>query len=68
VQAVMSAREGPKAAQRKLEQAGADPATRSGSFPVPATSDAAPAMPPPSPAGGGIAGFFRRLFGRGEAR
>jgi molecular chaperone DnaK len=72
VQAVMSTREGPKAAQRKLEQAGADPATRTGSFPVPAASDAAPATPPPSPApvpaGGGIAGFFRRLFGRGEAR
>jgi molecular chaperone DnaK len=69
VQAVMSAREGPKAAQRKLEAA--DPNAKTGSFPVPgAAPAAAPVAPPPAaPSGsGGIAGFFRRLLGRGEAR
>jgi molecular chaperone DnaK len=72
VRAVMSAREGPKAAQRKLEQAGADPSARTGSFPaaVPAP-DAAPAATPSPTAvapAGGISGLLKRIFGRGEAR
>jgi molecular chaperone DnaK len=70
VQAVMSAREGPNAARRKLEQAGADPNAKSGSFPVPAASPANVIVTQgvEAAAPGGLAGFFRRLFGRGEAR
>jgi molecular chaperone DnaK len=73
VQAVMSAREGPNAARKKLEQAGADPNARTGSFPVPTGAEPLPAAPPAVAAaaaapGGGIGGFFRRLFGKPEAR
>jgi molecular chaperone DnaK len=69
VQAVMSAREGPNAARKKLEQAGADPTARTGSFPVPTGAEPLPAAPPAVAApGGGIGGFFRRLFGKPEAR
>jgi hypothetical protein len=67
----MSAREGPNAARRKLEQAGTDPTVRTGSFPVPTSSGfPIPEAPAPAPAeGGGLAGFLRRLFGkRPEAR
>jgi molecular chaperone DnaK len=59
VQAVMSAREGPKAAQRRLEAAGADPAARTGSFPVAGAA---------APSADGVGGLLRRLFGRGEVR
>jgi molecular chaperone DnaK len=81
VQAVMSAREGPNAARQRLEQAGADPTVRTGSFPVPAGSPPPPAAPAAAAAAaapdgrpgaprrqGGIGGFFRRLFGKTEAR
>jgi molecular chaperone DnaK len=67
VQAVMSAREGPNAARRKLEQAGADK-VQTGSFPVPertppqAAVPAAPASPPP----GGLGGLLRRIFGKSD--
>jgi molecular chaperone DnaK len=76
VQAVMSAREGPNAARKKLEQAGADPNVRTGSFPVP-TSPGMPLAEPPAPPAasaaaappsGGLGGFLRRLFGKPEAR
>jgi molecular chaperone DnaK len=73
VQAVMSAREGPNAARRKLEQAGAEKAA-TGSFPVPErTPPAAPASAGDGAdgdgaAGGGVGGLLRRLFGRAGAR
>jgi molecular chaperone DnaK len=64
VQAVMSAKEGPSAARRRLEEGtGTDGARmQTGRFPAPA---------PAAPAArrGGLAGFLRRLLGRsGEAR
>jgi molecular chaperone DnaK len=60
VQAVMSAREGPNAARRRLEQASADKTT--GSFPVPERPPAA--APEPAAQAGGVGDLFRRLFGR----
>ncbi len=73
VQAVMSTKEGPNAARRKLEQAGKDPKVQTGSFPVPEPTSAgvaAPGAPPGAAAArpGGISGLFRRLFGSDEAR
>jgi molecular chaperone DnaK len=70
VQAVMSAREGPNAARKKLEQA--DPEkVKTGSFPVP-TSPGMPiagATPVVPPEGGALTRLLRRLFGGGpEAR
>jgi molecular chaperone DnaK len=59
VQAVMSAKEGPSAARRRLEQGGGEDAARvqTGSFPAPAT---------PAPAReGGLGGLLRRLLGKG---
>jgi len=70
VQAVMSAKEGPNAARRKLEQAGPDPKTQTGSFAVPERTPPATVAPCDGAAAraGGISGFFRRIFGRDEAR
>jgi len=70
VRAVMSAREGPNAARRKLEQAGADPKAATGSFPVPERTPPATAVPVAAAAErpAGIGGFLRRLLGRDEAR
>jgi len=67
VQAVMSAKEGPNAARKKLEAAGDDPTARTGSF---AAAQTSPGLPvPAAPARtGGFAAFLRRIFGRGEAR
>jgi molecular chaperone DnaK len=62
VQAVMSAKEGPRAARRKLDEAaGADAArAQSGVFPAP-VAGAEPAS--------GVGGFLRKLFSkRDEAR
>jgi molecular chaperone DnaK len=58
VQAVMSAKEGPSAARRRLEEgAGTDGAkVQTESFAAPKAGGAAP--------GRGIAGFLRRLLGR----
>jgi hypothetical protein len=66
----MSAKEGPNAARRKLEAAGADPNARTGSIPVAMTSPGMPAVPRPAAGlAGGLAGILRRIFGgRGEAR
>jgi molecular chaperone DnaK len=64
VQAVMSAKEGPNAARRKLEQTPADKTT--GSFPVP--ERAPPAAGGAEPRRGGLGGLLRRLFGTDEAR
>ncbi|HTN53897.1 MAG TPA: Hsp70 family protein, partial [Anaeromyxobacter sp.] len=70
VQAVMSAKEGPEAARRKLDQGISRGAT--GSFPM-APAAAGPGRngtPPPAPAPrphprrGGLGGLLRRLFGR----
>jgi molecular chaperone DnaK len=57
VQAVMSTKEGPAAARRRLEEGGgADGATaKTSSFPTPGLA-----------ARGGISGFLRRLFGRSD--
>jgi molecular chaperone DnaK len=66
VQTVLSPKEGPNAARRRLEQA--DPSARTGSFPVPQAEAAAVATQPPEAPRGGIGGFFRRLFGKEEAR
>ncbi len=69
VQTVMSTKEGPNAARRKLEQAGVD-RVQTGSFAVPERTPAAvPAPPrevdaPPRP--GGLGGFLRRLFGKSD--
>jgi molecular chaperone DnaK len=61
VQAVMSTKEGPNAARRKLEEAGAERST--GSFPVPER----PAPPPPAPAPArGLGGLLRRVFRKGD--
>jgi molecular chaperone DnaK len=63
VQAVMSAKEGPNAARRRLEQTAADKTT--GSFPVPErTPDPVRAAEPPR--AGGLGGLLRRLFGKGD--
>jgi molecular chaperone DnaK len=62
VQAVMSAKEGPNAARRRLEQA-TDKTT--GSFPVPERTPPPAARPPAAPPRpGGLGGFLRRLFGK----
>jgi molecular chaperone DnaK len=59
VQAVMSTKEGPSAAQRRLEHGEGDGAkVETGSFPAPAAA----------PARRGFSGFLRRLFGKAEAR
>ena len=68
VQAVMSTKEGPNAARRKLEQAGVD-RVQTGSFPVPERTPAAVPAPrkvdaPPRP--GRLGGFLRRLFGKSD--
>ncbi len=64
VQAVMSTKEGPSAARRRLEEganAGIDGAkAQTAPFPVPKGAAAAGA------ARGGIAGFLRRLFGKSD--
>jgi len=66
VQAVMSTREGPSAAQRRLEQG--DPGSGSFAAPPPARSrDGARAAPSPEKTGL-LGALLRRLFGRGEAR
>jgi len=65
VQAVMSAKEGPTAARRKLDDGLAKGAT--GSFPVQTTPGGGLALPGPRPAGP-FRRFFRRLLGRSEAR
>jgi molecular chaperone DnaK len=69
VQAVMSAKEGPNAARRKLEQAGVERA-QTGSFPVPERTPPSVAPPPAAapPRAGGLGGLLRRLFGKDEAR
>jgi len=68
VQAVMSAREGPNAARRKLEQAGADGTGETGSFAVDRTPPAvaAPSQRDPAPPGR-IGGLLRRIFRKDEA-
>ncbi|BDG01572.1 TIGR02266 family protein [Anaeromyxobacter oryzae] len=70
VQAVMSAKEGPQAAHRRLEQGISKGATGSFAMPPPA----GPPAPPPGAATAaaparapGVGGFLKRLFGR-EAR
>jgi hypothetical protein len=61
----MSAREGPNAARRKLEQAGAD-RVQTGSFPMPERTPPSVATPPRAepPRPGGLGGLLRRLFGK----
>jgi molecular chaperone DnaK len=61
VQAVMSTREGPSAARRRLEQGNGAPEHT----PAPAAAGAKDAAAGP---GGGLGALFRRLFGRPEAR
>ena len=66
VQAVMSAKEGPSAARRRLEQGGGEDGARvqTGGFPAP--KDSSPAPPARQ---GGLGGFLRRMFGkRDESR
>jgi len=65
VQAVMSAKEGPAAARRRLEHGGGTDGGRAQTGSFPATQPA-----PAPPAGrGGLGGFLRRLLGkRDEAR
>ncbi len=66
VQAVMSAKEGPSAARRRLDQADAAK-LQTGNFPMPPAADAAPADG--GARAGGLGRFWKRLFGgRGEAR
>jgi molecular chaperone DnaK len=66
VQGVMSAKEGPNAARRKLEQAGADKVA-TGSFPVPGRPPGAETVAADGPAPArGLGGLFRRLFGKRE--
>jgi molecular chaperone DnaK len=60
VQAVMSAKEGPNAARRKLEQAGAEKA-QTGSFAVPERTSAGGSD---APRPGRVGGLLRRFFGR----
>jgi molecular chaperone DnaK len=72
VQAVISAKEGPNAARRKLEQAGAEK-SQTGSFPVPertpAAGVAAARKDGAATPARGLGGLLRRLFGKsGEAR
>jgi molecular chaperone DnaK len=64
VHAVMSTREGPNAARRKLEQAAADGA-QTGSFPVAERAAPAPA-PPEAPRPAGLGGLLRRILGKDE--
>jgi molecular chaperone DnaK len=64
VQAVMSTRDGPNAARRKLEEASPDRTT--GSFTVP-ERPAPQASAEPSPAQGGLGGLLRRVFRKDEA-
>jgi molecular chaperone DnaK len=65
VQAVMSAKEGPNAARRRLEQASAD--KPSGSFPMPErTPPPSAARPAKPPRPGGLGALLRRLFGGGD--
>jgi molecular chaperone DnaK len=67
VEAVMSAKEGPNAARRKLEQAGVDK-VQTGSFSVPDRTPAAVPAPRPKAGAqaqpGGLGGLLRRLFGK----
>jgi molecular chaperone DnaK len=60
VQAVMSAKEGPSAARRRLEEGSGTDGGR-----VQTASFPAPAEPPPAPARG-LAGLLRRLFGSSD--
>jgi molecular chaperone DnaK len=66
VQAVMSAKEGPNAARRKLEQATSGPVPQTGSFPAPDPTPAATAVPSPgdgaAPKAGRLSTFLRRLL------
>jgi molecular chaperone DnaK len=79
VQAVMSAKEGPESARRKLEAGLTRGAT--GAFPFPGNGAPAPAAAPPVPPANprsaderaptqhrGLGGFLRRLLGRAEVR
>ncbi len=60
VQAVMSAKEGPAAARKRLEHGDGDGAkVQTGSFPAPAGVASARS---------GLGGFLRRLFGKAEVR
>ena len=70
VQTVMSAREGPNAARRKLEHAGADGNVQTGAFAMDRTPAgvAAPKRGPDAPRPGGLGGLLQRIFGKDEAR
>jgi hypothetical protein len=63
VQAVMSAKEGPNAARRKLEQAAADK-VQTGSFAVPERTPLGVVAPAAARRPGGLGGLLRRLFGK----
>jgi len=67
VQVVLSAKEGPAAARRKLDDGIAKGST--GAFPVTTTPPAGMPLPRrPAPSHGPLRRFFRRLLGRPEAR
>jgi molecular chaperone DnaK len=65
VQAVMSAREGPSAARRRLDDGQAKGST--GSFPVATTPPAGTPLARPAPRHGPFRRFLRKLMGRAEA-